>query len=723
MAGLFGERKKKVLALLEDPRYVPMKEKELAVLMQVKPEDREAFKEVLRELLEEGSVVLTRRGRYTLAQERTEEGTFLATSRGFGFVSVEGQTGDFLIPEDCVHGALHQDRVRIRILPEKRGERTRAEVIQILERGITFAVGTYQESPNYGFVLPDSEKLGKDIFIPKEKRNGAFDGMKVVARITDYGDGRKNPEGEITEILGAPDAPGVDILSIVRSFGITDSFGARALAQAERCPREVSEADRQGRRDLRGVRTVTIDGEDAKDLDDAVSLTVQNGRYHLGVHIADVSNYVQENSALDREAKERGTSVYLADRVIPMLPFELSNGICSLNAGQDRLALSCLMELDETGIVTDYEIVESVIRVDRRMSYTQVKRILEDKEESLREEYRDFVPMFEDMARLSALLRKRRQERGAVDFDFPECRIFLDPDGRPKEIRPYEHNVATRLIEDFMLAANETVAQHFYWLEVPFVYRVHEKPDPERMEKLDIFLKNFGYHLKKGREGEIYPGQLQKILGKVQGTAEEGLISRLVLRSMKRAVYSTECAGHFGLATPYYCHFTSPIRRYPDLQIHRIIREFLRGRMKEDRADHYREILPQTARHCSQMQRRADEAERETDRLKKAEYMQDRLGQHYEAVISGVTAWGLYVELPNTVEGLVPVGRMEEDFFLYDEKNYALTGERTNRTYRLGQRVSVRAVYADPSSRSVEFALEQQEDGHGERSAETDCER
>ena len=723
MAGLFGERKKKVLALLEDPRYVPMKEKELAVLMQVKPEDREAFKEVLRELLEEGSVILTRRGRYTLAQERTEEGTFLATSRGFGFVSVEGQAGDFLIPEDCVHGALHQDRVQIRILPEKRGERTRAEVIQILERGITFAVGTYQESPNYGFVLPDSEKLGKDIFIPKEKRNGAFDGMKVVARITDYGDGRKNPEGEITEKLGAPDAPGVDILSVVRSFGITDAFGARALAQAERCPREVSEADRQGRRDLRRVRTVTIDGEDAKDLDDAVSLTVQNGRYHLGVHIADVSNYVQENSALDREAKERGTSVYLADRVIPMLPFELSNGICSLNAGQDRLALSCLMELDETGIVTDYEIVESVIRVDRRMSYTQVKRILEDKEESLREEYRDFVPMFEDMARLSALLRKRRQERGAVDFDFPECRIFLDPDGRPKEIRPYEHNVATRLIEDFMLAANETVAQHFYWLEVPFVYRVHEKPDPERMEKLDIFLKNFGYHLKKGREGEIYPGQLQKILGKVQGTAEEGLISRLVLRSMKRAVYSTECAGHFGLATPYYCHFTSPIRRYPDLQIHRIIREFLRGRMKEDRADHYREILPQTARHCSQMQRRADEAERETDRLKKAEYMQDRLGQHYEAVISGVTAWGLYVELPNTVEGLVPVGRMEEDFFLYDERNYALTGERTNRTYRLGQRVSVRAVYADPSSRSVEFALEQQEDGHGERSAETDCEQ
>ena len=723
MADLFEERRKKVLALLEDPRYVPMKEKELAVLMQVKPEDREELKAVLESLLQEGTVALTRRGRYILSKEKALTGVFTGTARGFGFVTAEGEAEDFFIPEDCIHGALHGDTVKIRPLPQKRGERREAEVTGILVRAIASVLSTYQQSANFGFVIPDQGKLGKDIFIPKENRNGAAEGMKVVAMITDYGDDRRSPEGKITEVLGAFNAPGVDILSIVRGFGIPDAFGEKALAQADRCAREVSEADRQGRRDLRDVRMVTIDGEDAKDLDDAVSLTVEGNRYYLGVHIADVSNYVQENSALDREAKERGTSVYLADRVIPMLPPRLSNGICSLNAGQDRLALSCLMAIDEEGNVADYEIVESVIRVDRRMSYAQVKRILEDEDDALREECREFVPMFEEMALLSKILRKKRQARGAVDFDFPESRIFLDGGGRPVEIRPYEHNVATRMIEDFMLAANETVAQHFYWLDLPFVYRVHEKPDPDRMEKLDIFLKNFGYHLKKGRMGEIFPAQLQKILNGVQGTAEESLISRLLLRSMKRAVYSTECVGHFGLATPYYCHFTSPIRRYPDLQIHRIIREFLHGRMKENRIDHYREILPQVAQHCSQTQRRADEAERETDRLKKAEYMQNHLGERYEAVISGVTAWGLYVELPNTVEGLIPVSRMEEDFFLYDEENYALTGERTGKAYRLGQRIRVYAVSADRLARSVEFALDQQEDGHGERSAETDREQ
>ena len=710
MADLFEVRKKKVLALLEDPRYVPMKEKELAVLMQVEAEDRPALKEVLEILLEEGSAVLTRRGRYIRPEKTFLVGTFSGTARGFGFVSAQGEEEDLFIPESCVHGAMPGDTVKVQVLPPKRGGRKEAEVVEILERAVVSVVGTYEQSANFGFVVPDDGRLGRDIFIPKEQRNGAEDGMKVVARIADYGDERRNPEGKIEEVLGPWDAPGVDVLSIVRGFGLPDAFGEKALNQAKRCAGEVSEADRQGRRDLRDVRMVTIDGEDAKDLDDAVSLTVTEGRYSLGVHIADVSNYVQENSALDREARERGTSVYLADRVIPMLPPLLSNGICSLNAGEDRLALSCLMEIDPSGNVTDYEIVESVIRVDRRMSYTQVKRILEDEDGALREEYREFVPMFEEMARLSGILRKKRQSRGAVDFDFPECKISLDRDGRPVEIRPYEHNVATRLIEDLMLTANETVAQHFYWLELPFVYRVHERPDWERMEKLDIFLKNFGYHLRRGREGEIHPAQLQKILNGVRGTAEESLISRLLLRSMKRAAYSVECAGHFGLAASYYCHFTSPIRRYPDLQIHRIIREFLRGRLNKNRIEHYREILPGVARQSSSAQRRADEAERETDRLKKAEYMQDHLGERYAAVISGGTARGLYVELPNTVEGLIPVSRMEEDFFLYDEENYALTGERTGKTWRLGQRISVRAVSADPFARSVEFAIDPEAD-------------
>ena len=501
MADLFEERRKKVLALLEDPRYVPMKEKELAVLMQVKPEDREELKAVLESLLQEGTVALTRRGRYILSKEKALTGVFTGTARGFGFVTAEGEAEDFFIPEDCIHGALHGDTVKIRPLPQKRGERREAEVTGILVRAIASVVGTYQQSANFGFVIPDQGKLGKDIFIPKENRNGAAEGMKVVAMITDYGDDRRSPEGKITEVLGAFNAPGVDILSIVRGFGIPDAFGEKALAQADRCAREVSEADRQGRRDLRDVRMVTIDGEDAKDLDDAVSLTVEGNRYYLGVHIADVSNYVQENSALDREAKERGTSVYLADRVIPMLPPRLSNGICSLNAGQDRLALSCLMAIDEEGNVADYEIVESVIRVDRRMSYAQVKRILEDEDDALREECREFVPMFEEMALLSKILRKKRQARGAVDFDFPESRIFLDGGGRPVEIRPYEHNVATRMIEDFMLAANETVAQHFYWLDLPFVYRVHEKPDPDRMEKTGHFPEKFRISFKEGADG------------------------------------------------------------------------------------------------------------------------------------------------------------------------------------------------------------------------------
>ena len=454
MADLFEVRKKKVMALLEDPRYVPMKEKELAALMQVEAEDRPALKEVLESLLEEGSAVLTRRGRYIRPEKTFLVGTFSGTARGFGFVSVQGEEEDLFIPESCVHGAMPGDTVKVQVLPPRRGGRKEAEVVEILERAVVSVVGTYEQSANFGFVVPDDGRLGRDIFIPKEHRNGAEDGMKVVARIADYGDERRNPEGKIEEVLGPWDAPGVDVLSIVKGFGLPDAFGEKALNQAKRCAGEVSEADRQGRRDLRDVRMVTIDGEDAKDLDDAVSLTVKEGRYSLGVHIADVSNYVQENSALDREARERGTSVYLADRVIPMLPPLLSNGICSLNAGEDRLALSCLMEIDQSGNVTDYEIVESVIRVDRRMSYTQVKRILEDEDGALREEYREFVPMFEEMARLSGILRKKRQSRGAVDFDFPECKISLDRDGRPVEIRPYEHNVATRLIEDFMLMAN-----------------------------------------------------------------------------------------------------------------------------------------------------------------------------------------------------------------------------------------------------------------------------
>ncbi|MDO4331097.1 MAG: ribonuclease R [Eubacteriales bacterium] len=714
MTDLFTERKNLICELMKDPHYVPMKEKELAVFMQVKPEDRAEFKRVLDSLLEEGRIALTKRGRYRQPEEKEMTGVFTSHAKGFGFVSVDGVEEDFFIPEGCVHDAFHGDTVKIRILPGKRGQRTEAEITEIIARAFTQVVGTYEQSKNFGFVAPDNQKIACDIFIPKEKSHGAVDGHKVVAEITDYGKENRNPEGKIVEILGHINDPGVDILSIVRAFDLPEAFPERVLNQAQRVAGtgEVSEADRAGRRDLRDMVMVTIDGEDAKDLDDAVSLSVENDLYRLGVHIADVTNYVQENSALDWEARERGTSVYLVDRVIPMLPHVLSNGICSLNAGEDRLALSCLMDIDKKGNVVNYEIVESVIRVDRRMSYTNVKKILEDHDEDVIREYEPFVSMFEEMAALSAILRKKRQERGAVDFDFPESKIVLDREGNPLEIRPYERNVATKLIEDFMLAANETVAQHFYWLEMPFVYRCHENPDPDKMEKLGLFIHNFGYHIKLGQGAsscEIHPKELQKLLNQVEGTPEEALIARLTLRSMKRANYTTDCAGHFGLATQYYCHFTSPIRRYPDLQIHRIIKEFLRGRLKEERIDHYREILPEVAKHSSQTERRADEAERETDKLKKVQYMESRVGEVFEGVVSCVTGWGLYVELPNTVEGLVHVNSLDGDYFYYDENRYELIGQMTGRCYKLGQKLKVRVAFADRFNRTIDFVLAKEE--------------
>lgn len=691
MGELFSERKKKICDLLADPRYVPMKEKELAIFCQVGPQEREELTRVLEELLEEKKILRTKRGRYVLAQEQTFSGVFRSSGKGFGFVTVQETAEEFYIPEGFVGGAMHQDTVKIRLLPQKRGPLQEAQILEVIQRAFTQVVGTYQKQKSFGFVVPDNPKLTTDIFIPGEKSRHAADRTKVVAQITDYGDRRHNPEGEIVEILGQETDPGVDILSVVRAYGLPETFSQKVLGQAQRAASPVSDQDCAGRRDLRGVQMVTIDGADARDLDDAVSLTEQDGRYLLGVHIADVANYVQENSALDWEAKTRGTSVYLADRVIPMLPGALSNGICSLQEGEDRLALSCLMEIDAQGNVTGHEITESVIRVDRRMNYDQVERILEGQEE-LTETDRELAPMLERMARLSAILRRKRQERGAVDFDFPECQIELDEQGFPVDIRPRQRSVSMKLIEDFMLAANETVAEHFFWLDLPFVYRTHEKPDPEKLEKLSFFLSQFGYRI---RSSGTYAKELQKLLDRAKGTPEEGLIGRLVLRSMKRAAYTTDCTGHYGLAARYYCHFTSPIRRYPDLQIHRIIKDFLRGRLTEEKIAHYREILPGIAQHSSAMERRGDEAEREVEKRKKVQFMQRHIGQVYEGVICGVTGWGLYVELPNTAEGLVHIGSLPGDYYLYHEESYELTGERTGVSYKLGQKMWVKVSGAD----------------------------
>lgn len=576
-------------------------------------------------------------------------------------------------------------------------------------------VGTFEQSKNYGFVVPDNRKFGTDIFIPKEKINGASDGQKVVAEIPERAEKEggaalphKNPEGKIVEILGRPDEPGVDILSVVKSFELPVEFSDKELRQAERAAKEVSEADRFGRTDLRGLLMVTIDGEDTKDIDDAVSLTVKDGIFELGVHIADVSNYVQEYSALDREALKRGVSVYLPDRVIPMLPPALSNGICSLNEGEERLSLSCLMQIDKEGNVTDYQIVESVVKVDRQMNYTLVNQILEGEEE-VRKQYAEFVPMLDEMGKLSLILRKNRELRGSIDFDFPETKMVLDGKGHPLKIMPYDRNAASRLIEEFMLLANETVAGHFYWLDIPFLYRTHESPDQEKIRKLAILIRNLGFGMKTGRE-EVHPKEIQKLLWQAEGTETEMLVSRQALRSMKRANYTDICTGHFGLACQYYCHFTSPIRRYPDLQIHRIIKQYLRGKLDEEKQAHYRDILGNVGRQCSELERREDEAERECEKIKKAEYMEAHIGERFSGVISGVSSWGVYVELENTVEGMISVSDLPTDFYHFDESCFELTGEHSKRKFSLGQRLDILVKNADKNLKYIDFVPAEEED-------------
>ncbi|MDY5020908.1 MAG: ribonuclease R [Blautia sp.] len=635
-----------------------------------------------------------------------KEGTFIGNHKGFGFVELEEEEDDIFIPADATGTAMHQDKVQVLLKKrEQRGKRKEGSVIRILERANQEIVGTFQRERDYGFIICDNQKFSKDVYVSPKNSKGVRDGDKVVAEILDYGDDRHKPEGRIKENLGSMNAPGTDILAIVKSYNIPSEFPVKVMNQAARVPDHVLEADRDGRMDLTDWQTVTIDGEDAKDLDDAVTLTKEDNIYHLGVHIADVSNYVQGGSALDKEALKRGTSVYLADRVVPMLPERLSNGICSLNQGEDRLTLSCLMDIDENGTVVSHKIAETVIRVDRRMSYNQVRCILEDGDTETSREYKDLVPMFFLMKELSALLRKRRHHRGSIDFDFPESKITLNGAGRAIDVQPYEANAATEIIEDFMLMANETVAKEYCKGEYPFVYRTHENPDPERIEELLTLLHHQGIQIRKSGQ-EITPKEIQEILESIQGLPNETMISRLTLRTMKQARYTTECSGHFGLAARYYCHFTSPIRRYPDLQIHRIIRDNIRGRLqREGKTEHYREILEEVARQSSVCERRAQEAERESDRLKKAEYMSYHLGEEFEGIISGVTAYGFYVELPNTIEGLVHVTSLSDDYYAFDQESYELKGELTKKTYHLGQKVRVRVADADALKRTVDFTV------------------
>ena len=703
MENTLEKRKKIVYDFICDDLYVPMKLKELAILLQVSKSERRELKEIMEMLTAEGKVSLSKKGKYVKGGGSTLTGIYQAHERGFGFVLVEGEE-DVFVAEEHAGGALQGDEVEVLLVNSTRGKSREGKIVRIISRGTLTLVGLYQKSKNFGFVMPDNLRFAKDIFIPAEADKGAVSGHKVIVELTSYGDEKKKPEGKIIEIIGHVNDPGTDIMSIVKGYDLPVEFPERVLNQAERTADTVSEADRAGRLDLREWITVTIDGEDAKDLDDAITLTRNSKGYTLGVHIADVANYVQENSALDKEALKRGTSVYLVDRVIPMLPHKLSNGICSLNEGQDRLALSCIMDLDERGAVTSHKLAETVIRVDARMTYTSVKKILSEQDDAECRKYKELVPMFQTMEELAAILREKRHKRGSIDFEFPETKMILDEQGKPVEIKPYDRNVATKIIEDFMLLANETVAEEYFWQELPFVYRTHEAPDGEKIKKLAVFINNFGYSMHIG-QNDIQPKEVQKLLARVDGTPEEALISRLALRSMKQARYTPENTGHFGLAAPYYTHFTSPIRRYPDLQIHRIIKDVIRGRMKEERLEHYSRILPEVTKQASLLERRAEEAERETIKLKKVEYMSEHIGETFAGVISSITKWGLYVELPNTIEGLVHVTNMSDDHYDYYEEQCEMVGEHTGKRYKLGETVTVAVYDTDTLRRTIDFTL------------------
>lgn len=708
---ILKERKERILAYMESEGYVPIKRRDMRAMLSVPQEDREKFENLINELIAEGRVFETKKGKLASPKDlQMATGTFIGHARGFGFVTPDAGGEDIFIPASETMGAMQKDRVLYKVLHKaEKGKKADGVIVRILERGQQRIVGTFEAgSKGYGFVVADDKKIAKDIFISRENTKGAVTGHKVVVEITDYGEDRRNPEGKVIEILGHINDPGVDILSVIRRYELAVEFPEEVYAEIEHLGIEVAEADKKGREDLRDLLTITIDGADAKDLDDAVSLKrLGNGNFELGVHIADVSHYVRENTALDKEAYARGTSVYLVDRVIPMLPHKLSNGICSLNPHVDRLALSCLMEVNGRGEVVSHRILESVINSDYRMTYTAVREILEDGAPALLEQYAEILPMLEDMEELRQILGEKRRKRGSVNFDLPESKIILDENGKPIDIKPYEKSIATNMIEEFMLVCNETIAENSFWQEMPFMYRSHQEPDEDKLEKMEQFLRGFGYYLRK-KDGEIHPRELQKVLQKAEETDEERIITRMVLRSMMQARYTAENGGHFGLAAKYYCHFTSPIRRYPDLEIHRMIKKMLHGELDEKASAYYRRKMPDWAKHCSKQERVAEDAERDTDALKKVEFMEDKVGQIYEGIISGVTNWGIYVELPNTIEGMVALSQMDDDYYEFDEKKMLVFGKRTKKSYRLGDKVVVSVAKVDRMMGTIDFVFEEE---------------
>lgn len=701
------ERKERILAFMRDNAYKPLQFKELKTVLDVPKTDAEAFKKVLGELESEGKIFKNYRNRYGVPERMNlVPGRIQGNGKGFGFlIPDEEGASDIFISADSMNGAMHNDRVVARInkktIADKRAE---GEVIRIIKRANETIVGTFETSRHFGFVIPDDVRITSDIFIPKDEFNGANHCDKVVAKIVKWPEKRRNAEGAVIEILGNKDEAGTDILSIIKAYNFNESFPEDVEHQIESIPNGVSPDMMKGRRDLRGLKMVTIDGEDAKDLDDAVSIEkLPDGKYRLGVHIADVSHYVKENSPLDREALERGNSVYLVDRVIPMLHKKLSNDICSLNAGADRLAFSVMMDIDRTGRVVSHEIFESVINVTERMTYNNVYKILVENNDELKKRYEHLVEDFEAMKDLFLILHEKRASRGSIDFGFEETKIILDEKGKPIDIIRYKVTMADQIIEEFMIVCNETVAESFFWAGIPFVYRIHEDPDSEKIQVFAELVSNLGYRLKG--VNKIHPRALRELLNQVAGTGEELIISTIMLRSLAKARYSPQNSGHFGLAARFYCHFTAPIRRYPDLMIHRIMKEFLKGRINEKREEQLKEMLPSLARLCSERERIADEAERETEDLKKVEFMKEFEGSVFEGIISNVTSFGMFVELDNTVEGLVRMSSLEDDFYIYNEKQFCLIGERTKKIYRIADRVKVQLIRADTATRQIEFAI------------------
>ena len=701
--------RQKILEFMRTEAYKPMSAKELRKVFQIPKNEITAFENLLDEMVQNGEIFKNRAELYGVPERMNMMvGRLAAHPKGFGFIIPDNPEIDdlFIGPEDF-KGAMHNDRVIARINRIKKDKRMEGEIVRVLERANTTIVGDFERSKHFGFVVADNKRITHDVFIPKEEFNGAQEGHKVIVEVTRWPEKRRNPEGRIIKVLGHAGDPGVDIASIIHQLDLPQEFPGPVQKEAKAIPEEISESEIERRRDIRDLVTFTIDGETAKDFDDAVSIEkIDDNIVRLGVHIADVTHYVTEGSALDEEALKRGTSIYLVDRVIPMLPEVLSNGICSLRPYEDRLTMTCMMNFNtETAEVESYDIFESVIQSDERLTYTEVNQMLVDKDQQVRDKYSELVPKLEMMEELARTLRKKRMERGSIDFDFPEAKVILNDEGKPVDIVRVERDIAEKLIEEFMIRTNEVVAEDMYWQQVPFLYRIHEEPEKAKIEEMNDFIHNFGYHI-KGIQNEVHPRQLQDILEKVEGTVEEHMINKVLLRSMQQARYATVALGHFGLASDYYSHFTSPIRRYPDLQIHRIMKEVInQGALSNERNKHYETLLTDVAEHTSLQERKAMEAERDSVDLKKVEFMKNTIGQEFDGVISGVTSFGFFVELDNSVEGLVRVSQMTDDYYHLHEEQFALIGERTGNIYRLGDKVRVEVCKVDLNQRQIDFLL------------------